>query len=154
VQAVNDNEQARWNIAHVLIEPMKGVILVMVAFAGIIFFGSILTTSLVTISERRREIATFHVMGYDLRQVGGIFLRESMLVNVIGALLGLPLGLWLIILLLEEYSTELYRIPLVIRPSTFIIAMILSVVFTWLSHLLTQRAINRSDWREALNARE
>jgi putative ABC transport system permease protein len=154
VQAINDNVQGRWNIEHAFVEPMRGVVVAMVLFAGAIFFGSILTMSLVSIAERRREVATFLVMGFDSRQVGGIFLRESMLVNVIGALIGLPMGLWLILILLEEYSTELYRIPLVLTPVPFGIAIALSVAFTLIAHVIVQRVIARMDWREALNARE
>ena len=61
-------------------------------FAGIVFFGSILNTSLVSLAERQREVATLRVLGYGPWQVGSLLLRESMITTVLGTLLGMPLG--------------------------------------------------------------
>ena len=71
---------------------MLGMIYIMVLFAGVIFFGSILNSALISLAEKQREIATFRILGYQSPEVGSIFLREVMLINLSGALLGLPLG--------------------------------------------------------------
>jgi putative ABC transport system permease protein len=154
VQAVTDNEQAKEKLVTILLDLLRYSIAVLVAMAAVIFFGSILTTSLISISQRQREIATFAVIGYDLRQIGGIFLRESLIVNVLGAAAGLPAGLWLSIWVIEANSRDAYRLPFVASPSSYLITIVLAVAFTVLAHLLVQRAINRLDWLEALNAKE
>ena len=137
-----------------LLKTMKIAMAAMIVFAGAIFFGSILTTSLVSLSERQREVATLLVMGYEKRQVGGIFLREALLVNMIGAVLGLPLGLGFIVWMISVYNTELYRMPLIGSPQSYVLALICALIFVLVAHLLVQRAIHRLVWPEALNVRE
>jgi putative ABC transport system permease protein len=127
---------------------------VLLVMAGAIFFGSILTTSLISIAERRREVATLVSLGYELRQVGGIFLRESLLVNITGAALGLPVGLWLAVWLIEYNTRDAYRFPVVASPLSYVATMVLAVLFTVAAHWFVQRAINRLDVLDALNAKE
>ena len=94
------------------------------------------------------------VLGYERRQVGGIFLRESLLVNVAGALAGLPVGLWLAIWLIEFNTRDAYRFPQVTSPLSYVFTMILAVAFTVAAHGFVQRTINRLDVLDALNAQE
>jgi putative ABC transport system permease protein len=152
--AISDNDETKQSIVKTLLEPTRGTIAVLIMLAGAIYFGSILTTSLVSIAERKREIATFRVMGFEARDIGSIFLRESLVVNMLGALLGLPLGAGFIVLIIKLYETEMYRLPLVWSPLSFVLALCIALAFALLAHGLVQRAINRLDWREALNARE
>lgn len=154
VQAVNDIRQVKRNLDQTILESMRTSVVLLVLFAGAIYFGSILTTSLVALAERQREVATLIVSGFHKSTVGGIFLRESLIVNVIGALIGLPLGIWLLIVLLEQYDTEVFRMPLVLPATVPLVALIVSIVFTVSAHGLVQRAIARLNWREALNAKE
>ena len=44
------------------------------------------------ISERRREVATLKVLGYNDLEVCGYVYRETLLMAFFGILLGLPLG--------------------------------------------------------------
>jgi putative ABC transport system permease protein len=154
IQGVIDNRETKDKLVDLLLMAFWYSIWVLIGMAAIIFFGSILTTSLIAIAERRREVATFLVMGYELRQIGGIFLRESMLVNMVGALAGLPLGLWLAVWLIEYNTRDAYRFPIIASPLSYVITMAFAVVFTVAAHRFVQRAINRLDVLEALNARE
>jgi putative ABC transport system permease protein len=154
VEAINDNAQAKEKLVTTLLDTLRYSIGALIGMAAVIFFGGILTTSLISISERQREIATFLVLGLERRQVGGVFLRESLLVNVTGALVGLPLGLLLVVSLIRTTSQEAFRLPLVASPLSYFITVGLAVLFTVTAHLLVQGVINRLDWREALNAKE
>jgi putative ABC transport system permease protein len=154
IQGVADNEDTKEKLVTLLLEAFWYSIWVLLGMAGAIFFGSILTTSLISIAERQREVATLVTIGYDLRQVGGIFLRESLLVNLAGAALGLPVGLWLAIELIEYNTRDAYRFPIIASPLSFVITMVLAVVFTVAAHWFVQRAINRLDVLDALNAKE
>jgi putative ABC transport system permease protein len=154
LQGMTDVRRMRADLVALLLKSMKVAMIAMIIFAGAIFFGSILTTSLVALSERQREVATLLVMGYEKRQVGGIFLRESLLVNMAGAVLGLPLGFAMIVILIEVYNTELYRMPMVSSPQSYAITLVCSLLFVLAAHLLVQRAISRLVWQDALNVHE
>ena len=65
-------------------EFMGSFFAITVIFAGIIAFGSLLNTALVSLSEREREVGTFRVLGYTSAQVTRIFSGESFLLNGVG----------------------------------------------------------------------
>ncbi|NOZ20519.1 MAG: FtsX-like permease family protein [Planctomycetes bacterium] len=133
---------------------MKGISVVMILFAAVIFFGSILNSSLIALAERRREIATFRVLGYQPMQVGEIFLRENMLVNIAGALLGLPLGYGILYIMSRQYANDMFSMPCVINPISWLWTVVLAVAFVIAAHLIVQRCINRLNWPEALAMKE
>jgi putative ABC transport system permease protein len=73
----------------------------------------------ISFAERARELATLEVLGYSRLQVSWILLGESGLL----VLLALPLG-WLFgagfsWAVSQAFSTDLFRIPLVITPRAF-----------------------------------
>jgi putative ABC transport system permease protein len=154
VQSVVDNDHAREKLQTTLLDALRMSISLLIGMAGVIFLGSILTMSRIAMSERKREIATMRVLGFTQEQVGGVFLRESLLVNFAGGLLGMPLGLWLSISLIQAHSREAYRLPIVLSPTAYIVTITLTLIFTLAAHFLVQRAIERLDWIDALNARE
>lgn len=153
LRAVNARADVIKNLQFV-IETQKIFISLLVVFAGVIFFSSLLNASLIGLAERRREVATFLVLGYSPWKVGGLFLRESMVVNLLGMLLGLPLGYSLAVLMSIVYDTEMFRFPLVSPPSVWVATLALAVLFALLAHAVVQRSIHKLDWLEASKTRE
>lgn len=154
VQTVSAIRGQKTKLVEVLVEMLMASIVVQIAFAGMVFFGSVLNSSLISLAERKQEIAMLRVLGYAPREVGAIFLRESLCINVLGTLLGLPLGYWLSKGLGSLYDTELFRMPFVIQPSSWVVTVVLGLAFTLLAHLPVQRAINKMDWLTALSVKE
>jgi putative ABC transport system permease protein len=130
------------------------VIDVMILFAGIVFFGSIVNASLVSLAERQREVATLRVLGYGNWQIGSLLLRESMMVTVLGTVLGMPMGYLLTVTTVWSYNSEMFRVPIITRPGTWGWTLILAVLFGLIAHLFVQRSIGRMAWLDALKAQE
>ncbi len=137
-----------------LLEPLQVINTVLIIFAGLLFSGGILTSSLIALAERRQEIATFRVLGYFPRQIAGIFLRESLIVNTLGVLFGLPLGYSFALFVNRYVATDLTRLPFIVYPSTWFLACLLGLMFTLLANLPVYRAIRRLNWLDALDVRE
>ena len=154
VEAVNARADLIHNLEESLIRNMWVFIGLLVLFAGIVFFGSILNASLVSLAERQREVATLRVLGYGPWQIGSLLLRESMIVTLIGTLLGMPLGYLLSVFTAEAYDTEMFRFPVVSSAGTWIWTLVLALLFGLAAHLCVQRTIHRMDWLEALKAKE
>lgn len=133
---------------------MQGMAMVMILFAGVIFFGSILNGSLIAIAERRREIATFRVLGYRSKEIGGMFIRENMLVNLTGAVLGLPIGYWMLAGLATQYTNDAFTMPVLVHGRSWAGTIVLALLFVLVSHYFVQRSINRLHWEEALAMKE
>ena len=88
ISSVNITAETRNEIDNQLISSLTGTTYVMILFAAVIFLCSILNSSLISISERKREIATLRVLGYTARETGKIFFREIVSINLLGSILG------------------------------------------------------------------
>jgi len=154
LQAVNTREELVGKLEETLVQNMLIFIGALVLFAGVVFFGSILNSSLVSLAERSREVATLRVLGYGPWQIGSLLLRESLVVTLVGTLLGMPLGYGLTVLAAMAFDSEMFRFPVVWSAATWGWTFVLAMVFALASHLLVQRVIHRFDWLEALQAKE
>ncbi|MEK6239787.1 MAG: ABC transporter permease, partial [Planctomycetales bacterium] len=142
------------NLKSTLVDMNNAAITVLIFFAGTIFFGSTLTASLISLAERRRETATLLTLGYEPWTVGGVFLREGLVVNLIGAAAGLPLGYLLTLVMAETYATDLARLPVIAPPRVWLWTLGLGVLFSLASHVFVQRSILRMDLLDALKTQE
>lgn len=149
-QTIGDVEEQQKEM-KIQFQSMSTMSAVMIIFAAIIFFGSVLNASLIAISERKREIATFRVLGYTPGEVSAIFLRENMTLNIIGALLGMPLGYYLLAGMLLSYQTDVFSFPTFVDFNTWIYTFVLTVLFVFSAHWLVHRSILKLNWTEALS---
>ncbi len=154
VIGVADRRSSLRKMQETMGEFMTGFIVVMVVFSGIIAFGSIFNTALVSLSERQREVGTLRVLGYTSRQVTRIFSGESFLLNAAGIAVGIGLGVGLAHLLVVAYNTELYRIPVIIYPSRLAAVALLMLLFVCASQLIIYFMIRGLQWLEVLKVKE
>jgi len=127
---------------------------VTILFAGLVAFGSVLNATLVSLSERQREVGTLRVLGYTPWQVSKIFSGESLLLNGVGILLGLVAGIGFAHLLAMAYDTELYRFPVVIRASTLALSAVLMAGFVIVAQLIVYRLIRKLPWLDVMKIKE
>jgi len=154
LQGVGSTREQKEMMENEILGPTLAVVFLLILFAGMIFCGSVLTASLISLAERQREIATLRVLGYTPHEVSGIFFRESVSINFLGTFAGLPLGYWLSYWVDIASSTEMIRLPFVIEPRSYLITIATGVVFTLLSQYPVQRSIHKMDWQAALNIKE
>lgn len=154
VEAISDRQKLVENLMKTLLQNQFVFIGVLVAFAGVIFFGSIVNSSMVNLAERQREVATFRALGYSKASIGAMFLRESLLTSLSGAVLGLPIGYWLMWITAKAYENDLVRLPVVATPGVWGWALGWAVVFVLLAHAVVQWRINTMNYVEALKVKE
>ncbi|MEW4455088.1 ABC transporter permease [Bremerella sp. JC817] len=154
MEAINSRLELIKNMRETIVQNQNVAISMIVLFAGTIFFGNVLNASLVNLSERQREVATMGAMGYTRWEIGLLFLRESLVLNLIGALFGLPLGYVLIGLMTQMIDQDLVRFPIVMAHWIWISALITALAFTLLAHGVVQWRIQGMNWLESLKVRE
>lgn len=142
------------NIINTLIATLQLETRVLIVFAAVAYFASVVNSSLISLAEREREIATLSALGYTQWQIGNLFLREIAFVNTTGMLFGLPIGYLLAWFVIELHDTELYRVPLACPASVWILACLLSLLFSLVAHAVVQRTINRTEWLELVKVKE
>jgi putative ABC transport system permease protein len=122
--------------------------------ASTIAIGVVYNTVRIALSERSRELASLRVLGYTRSEVSYILLGELAILVFIAIPTGLVVGRSLAVVMASSAQTELFRVPLIIEPSTYALAALVIVVATVLSAITVGRRINRLDLVEVLKARE
>ncbi|MCB9849446.1 MAG: ABC transporter permease [Phycisphaerales bacterium] len=153
-QGLSVRADAKHNIEKTLVETSVFSIGLMVIFAGVISFGSTLNNALVEIGDRIREISTLRVLGYRPGQVAGILFRQSAVTFLVGLLLAFPLGYGMVKLVAAAYDSELYRMPVIIRPVTVVLTAVLAVGFLLVAQWIVYRQIAKLDWRAGVQVKE
>ncbi len=116
------------------------MVTVMIVCGGALFCGSMVSVStLIALAERRQEVATFRVLGYQPAAVGGLFFRESAIINTIGIVLGIPIGYQLSWQIDQFMATDVVTLPFVISRSSYIWSVILGIAFTFVAQALVQQ---------------
>lgn len=153
-QGVSVRATAKANIESTFVRSMGFSLTMLIGFAGVIALGSLLNASLIEISDRTRDIASFRVLGYNPGPIAGIFFRQSLVILVLGMTLALPLAYMLVHFWSSAYNTELFRIPVVIKPTTVLAAGGLMLGFMLLSQAVVYRQIRVLDWLEGIKIKE
>lgn len=154
VEGVQSRNDVIRKLQETLLQNQYVFIGVLVGFAGVIFFASIVNSSMINLAERQREVATFCALGYTRWQVGSIFLRESLLTCLPGTVLGLPVGYGLTWLTAFSYNNDIVRLPVVIAPWIFATTLVSAVLFALAAHSVVQWTIIRMNLLEALQVKE
>lgn len=152
--SLQDVAQARANLWQTFVVKLGGMAYMMILFGAVIFFGAILNGALISLIERERELATYRVLGYRAGEVGAMYLRETLVVNAVGVLVGLPLGWWMLSGMNAQYKNDLYVMPTVISPAGWLWSIGLALAFVLIAQLIVQARINRMHWNEALSMKE
>lgn len=128
-----------------------GVMLLLSALMGLVI---VYDSSIMAFNERKRELASLKVLGYSRAEVAGLLNKETWLLAIFGTMLGLPAGKGLGHAYIATLSTDLYSLPVVIYPRSYLIAVLGAVMFVAVGQYLAVRKANRLDMVEVLKNRE
>lgn len=154
VSGVSLQEQAQNAFYETLQESLGTFVFFNTLFAGLIAVGVVYNSARISLSERGRELASLRVLGLTRGEVSYILLGELALLTLLALPLGALLGYGLAWTLVQSFDTELFRIPLVISPSTYGYAVLVVVLSAVGSGLLVRRRIDRLDLIAVLKTRE
>ncbi len=127
---------------------------VYVALAVIITFGVIYNASRIQFSERARELASLRVMGFTRREVVLVLLIEVAVIVVLSQPLGWFLGWGFAKLVVAGFESDLFKVPLIIKPSTYAISSLVVILAASVSAILVWRRVARLDMVRALKTKE
>jgi putative ABC transport system permease protein len=121
---------------------------------GFIAFGVVYNSARIALSERSRELASLRVLGFTRGEVGYILLGEIGLLTLFSIPLAFLFGHALVGYLASAFSSDLYRIPVVVAPSTYAQAASVVLVSFAVTGVLVWRKLARLDLIEVLKTRE
>jgi putative ABC transport system permease protein len=121
---------------------------------GSIAAGVVYNAARIAMMERGRELASLRVLGFTEGEVIHILLGELAILIMIALPVGAVFGLGFANLIVSGMSTELYRIPFALQPSTYGLAGIIVLVASIGSAILVARRVRDLDLIEVLKTRE
>lgn len=84
------------------IEMSNMIVIIMVVLACILAIVVLYNMGLISYTERKKELATLKVMGFKTGQLRSLLLRQNLWLSVVGAIIGTPIGVWLLQILLDS----------------------------------------------------
>jgi putative ABC transport system permease protein len=146
--------EAERGIRDYLDETILLVALIFVAIATSIAFGVVYNNARIAFAERARELATLQVLGYTRAEVSRILLGEIALLTLIAIPPGWAIGIVFSRLLNQAFSSDLFRVPMVLTPQAFGIAASGVLAASLVVGLLVIRRLGRLDKLRVLKAVE
>lgn len=130
------------------------VVVILIVSAGLLAFVVLYNLSNVNISERIRELATIKVLGFYDREVYSYITRETILLTLIGIVLGLVGGYFLNYFILGTCEINMLRFAKIIKPMSYIYSALITVGFTIIVNIITYFALKKIDMIESLKSVE
>ena len=134
------------------IKSLDLVVLVMIFCAGALSFIVLYNLTNVNISERIREIATIKVLGFYDNEVSSYIFRENILLTVIGAIVGLFLGVVFHKFIMVTVEMEYIMFGRTIDFKSFIMAAILTIIFSLLVNWAMYYKLKKVEMVESLKS--
>lgn len=141
-------------LVAMLDENLGRAIFVYVGFAGLIASGVVYNTVRISFAERHRELASLRVLGFSRTDVSYILLGEVAFLTLLALPLGAAAGALLAWYLSLAMSSDLFRLPFAVAPSTFGVAAVVVLAITIAASLMVRSKIDRLDLAAALKTGE
>lgn len=121
---------------------------------AVINFGVVYNSARIALSERGRELASLRVLGFTQGEVSRILFGEIGLLVAVSIPLGFVAGWALSWVMATGFESDLFRVPVTLRPATYAFAAVAMVASTLLSALIVRRRIRGLDLIGVLKTRE
>jgi putative ABC transport system permease protein len=154
VAGVSLQTDARRNFAEIMDESLGVAIFVYTGFAALIAIGVVYNSVRISFAERERELASLRVLGFTRAEISYILLGEIAFLTLLALPVGAALGAGLAWFLSAAMSSDLFRLPFTIHPSTFGYAGAVVVVVTAVSGLLVRRRLDHMDLVSVLKSQD
>jgi putative ABC transport system permease protein len=137
-------------------EQFAGIFTVIELFAVALAFLVAFNAASINVDERAREHATMFAFGLRLRTLLRMTGIESLIVGLLGALIGLGVGVAALGALLSSAAKDSPQIGIVTRlaPATAVAALAFGALAALLAPLLTARKLRRMDIASTLRVME
>lgn len=137
-----------------MIKSISYIVVVLVISAACLAFVVLYNLSNVNISERKREIATIKVLGFTRKEVDAYINRETILLTILGSLIGLGIGIGLHHLIMNLAEMDDIMFGRTINSISYVISFVMTIGFNAIINLCMHKKINNIQMVESLKAVE
>ena len=129
------------------------VILVLVCAAALAFIVLYNLTN-INITERIREIATIKVLGFYANETASYVFRENVILTVLGAILGIPVGIWLHGYVMSNIKLDMVTFDVHINGISYLYSFLFTFAFAVIVDIVMYFKLARINMAESLKSIE
>ena len=137
-----------------MLKSVDAVVVILVVAAALLAFVVLYNLTNINITERQREIATLKVLGFTPNEVNAYIYRETILLSMIGALVGLVLGIFMEGFVVTTAEVDMVMFGRQIHALSFLIAFALTMVFSVFVSFAARFKLKKIDMVESLKSVE
>ena len=150
VSVLNDMRERIGN----MLSSMDYIVLIVLVCAGALAFIVLYNLTNITINERRREIATLKVLGFFPNETTAYVFRENMILTLLSALVGLPMGYALLRYVMGQIRISTFYFGCRAEPLSYVLSVALTFVFAATVAFLLYFKLEKIDMADSLKAIE
>lgn len=135
-----------------MLKTVNAVVWVLIIAAALLAFVVLYNLTNINITERTREIATLKVLGFTPRETNGYIFRETILLTIIGALVGCVLGIGMESFVVVTAEVDEMMFGRDIHLASFVIAFVLTIAFSFIVSLAMRPKIKAINMVESLKS--
>ena len=137
-----------------VMDNMDMVVWILIVAAGLLALVVLYNLLNANISERIRELATIKVLGFYDREVYSYIARETIILTVIGILLGLVGGYFLTMYVLKTCELDITMFDPEVSILSYVLGVVITVFFAIIVNVVTYFSLKKIDMIESLKSVE
>lgn len=135
-----------------MLSSLNLIVLVVILCAAGLAFIVLYNLTNINITERVREIATIKVLGFNKKETASYVFRENMVLAAMGIAVGMVLGHYLHLFVMNEINLDLIAFDIHVRPVSFVYSVLLTFIFAWFVNKVMGRKLEHISMTESLKS--
>lgn len=153
VSAVSVNADTREMFSKMM-QTMNYIVILVIACAAALAFIVLYNLTNINITERIREIATIKVLGFYAGETASYVFRENMALTLMGAVVGLPMGIALHRYVMSNINIEMVTFDIHVNGISFVYAVLYTIAFALFVDLVMYFKLAKINMAESLKSVE
>ena len=137
-----------------MMQTMNYIVILVIACAAALAFIVLYNLTNINITERIREIATIKVLGFYANETAQYVFRENLVLTLFGAILGIPVGIWLHGYVMSNIKIDMVTFDVHINGISYIYSFIFTFAFALFVDFVMYFKLKRINMAESLKSIE
>ena len=137
-----------------MMSSLNYIVVLVIFCAAALAFIVLYNLTNINITERIREIATIKVLGFYPGETAAYVFRENLILTGIGAVAGIPLGVWLHRFVMNKIDIDTVNFQVQITPWSYVFGIALTFLFAMLVNGVMYIKLQKINMAESLKSIE
>lgn len=133
---------------------LSSIVFLFIGCASLLSFMVLVNLNNINIEERRRELATFKLLGFYKKELEKYVFRENIILTILGSILGVFIGMEVLGIIIQSAEVETIMLPVEFNTLNVLISILITLSFTLITNFMMKKKIKKIDMIESLKSVE